>query len=157
MPIPSFETSGLLPPGVHDATPEEIEDALVAPFLSDVRRRIYNGWSMHREALQSICPFVEQYLDGSFVTHKEEPGDVDILTVIDIVAFEALPPPQRMLVGSLVNGHHTRDFWGCDSFVAVNFDPADVRFAQAYKARNEWLRFFGHTRDGVEKGLVRVS
>ncbi|MDY7104647.1 MAG: hypothetical protein S0880_25970 [Actinomycetota bacterium] len=142
---------------MHDATADEVESVLVAPFSSDVRRRIFNGWSLHRDALRSVCPFVEQYLDGSFVTSKEEPGDVDIITVIDIAAYDRLPDSQKMLVVSLVNGHHTREFWGCDSFPVFKVEPTDVRFAQASRVRDHWMHFFGHTRDGLEKGLVRVS
>src|SRR5919109_4373198 len=72
--IPPFEPStGLLPAGVHEATWEE----LVARF----------GWTPHRLALLAglkaaldalrVAGCRRVYIDGSFVTAKEAPGDFD--------------------------------------------------------------------------------
>lgn len=50
MPIPSFESSGLLPPGVHDATADEVESVLAGeeperhqPAAAGVTQRVYNS------------------------------------------------------------------------------------------------------------------
>lgn len=72
--IPPFEPStGLLPSGIHEATWEE----LVARF----------GWTPHRLTLLAglkaaldalrLAGCRRAYIDGSFVTAKEEPGDFD--------------------------------------------------------------------------------
>lgn len=71
--IPEFTPAGLLPPGIHTAAWCEVE------------RRF--GWNARRQALliglreglralhAADCRLV--YLDGSFVTAKELPGDFD--------------------------------------------------------------------------------
>ena len=68
-----FTEAGLLPPGVHWATWEEIADR----FGGNKRRQeLLAGL---REALENLrdagCQTV--YINGSFVTDKEEPGDFD--------------------------------------------------------------------------------
>jgi hypothetical protein len=71
--IPPFEEGGNLPPGIHDATWEEIVDR----FGNTARREeLLAGL---QEALVTLrdAGCRRAYLDGSFVTAKEEPGDFD--------------------------------------------------------------------------------
>lgn len=71
--IPLFGASGLLPPGEHRATWEEV----ATRFRFSTRRR---------DLLRSMLPALlalrsagcnEVFLDGSFVTAKRNPGDYD--------------------------------------------------------------------------------
>jgi len=86
--IPPFSDSGNLPEGVHDATWDEI----VERFGTTERRRgLLDG--LHR-ALESLrdAGCVRAYLDGSFVTAKEEPGDFDACWEIAGVDADRLDP-----------------------------------------------------------------
>ena len=71
--LPPFDAIGLLPPGVHWAAWEELADRF---GFNPWRRRLMAGL---KEALQQLkgagCRTV--YLDGSFVTSKENPNDYD--------------------------------------------------------------------------------
>ncbi len=71
--IPPFEQNGNLPPGIHEATWEEV----VARFgTNDHRRNLLDGLRLAIKALQQVgCTTV--YLNGSFVTTKELPNDYD--------------------------------------------------------------------------------
>lgn len=63
----------VLPQGIHDATLDEIEKRFAT---NDTRKRLYQGFKKGVEALQKAgCKVV--YLDGSFVSQKENPGDFD--------------------------------------------------------------------------------
>lgn len=63
----------VLPPGIHDATLEEIE----ARFATNERRRaLFEGFARGVQSLKDAgCTVV--YLDGSFVSDKPNPGDFD--------------------------------------------------------------------------------
>jgi hypothetical protein len=62
-----------LPPGIHDATFPEIEKKFVT---NPHRRKLFEGFRQATDALRRAgCSTV--YLDGSFVTEKERPGDFD--------------------------------------------------------------------------------
>jgi hypothetical protein len=87
--IPPFEPStGLLPSGIHEATWQE----LVARF----------GWTPHRLTLLAglkaalnalrLAGSRRAYIDGSFVTAKEEPGDFDGCWETDGVDSALLDP-----------------------------------------------------------------
>lgn len=76
--IPDFVDIGglwkVLPPGVHDATLEEVETRFAS---SDHRKRLFAGFKEGITALRKAgCR--EIFLDGSFITEKPIPGDFDV-------------------------------------------------------------------------------
>lgn len=72
--VPPFEPTGVLPPGVHLADWGEV----VGRFGHNTHRQwLLQGLRRALAALKSAgCTAV--YLDGSFVTSKEIPGDYDL-------------------------------------------------------------------------------
>jgi hypothetical protein len=85
---PSFNESGNLPPGVHEATWNE----MVSRFgTTPQRRALLAGLHAALLALQSAgCRTV--YIDGSFVTTKLVPNDFDACWDIEGVDPESLDP-----------------------------------------------------------------
>ena len=78
--IPSFDEIGNLPPGVHVATLDEIEN------------RFGTETELRRAQFQSLCWLIEIaqragvqkiIVDGSFVTDVPEPNDVDCALLLD--------------------------------------------------------------------------
>ena len=86
--IPQFDADGLLPPGIHWATWDEV----TATFgNTQWRRRLLDGLEMAIDSLRPAgCRTV--YIDGSFVTSKEVPNDFDACWEEDGVAPELLDP-----------------------------------------------------------------
>jgi hypothetical protein len=86
--LPDFDDTGALPPGVHEATWEEVETLF--------------GWTAHRrdllaglhDALTDLraAGCRSAYLDGSFVTDKEVPSDFDLCWDEDDVDWTKLHP-----------------------------------------------------------------
>jgi uncharacterized protein DUF6932 len=74
MPIPNLDPStGNLPPGVHDATWDE----LAAAFASTPERaQLLDGLLQALRALRAAGS-QRAYIDGSFATAKDVPGDFD--------------------------------------------------------------------------------
>lgn len=71
--IPSFDESGSLPPGIHLATWDEI----VERYATNERRGQVMGGLRTAVASLHAAGCSRVYLDGSFVTDKELPGDFD--------------------------------------------------------------------------------
>ena len=86
--IPEWLGNGDLPPGIHFAPWAEAEERLA---FNPRRRRLLAGFREACELLRRAgCRLV--YLDGSFVTPKPHPGDVDACWDIQSVDEEALDP-----------------------------------------------------------------
>lgn len=84
--IPAWSINGDLPPGVHLATWREIADRL---SFNPRRQSLLGGFRRACEHLRKAgCRLV--YLDGSFVTRKEHPGDFDACWDVQNVDDEKL-------------------------------------------------------------------
>ncbi len=85
MPIPSaFEGSGLLSPGDHTATIEELRKSI----LIEGPRSPIDGWDLQwrRYLVRNLYILTQDlwaegvediFIDGSFATNKPKPGDID--------------------------------------------------------------------------------
>jgi hypothetical protein len=90
--IPGLDpATGNLPPGVYVATWEEIAERF---GFTERRRAMLDGLAVALEQLRAVgCQRL--YLDGSFVTAKEVPGDYDACwdpAGIDLVRLGLLAP-----------------------------------------------------------------
>jgi hypothetical protein len=75
MPIPQLTQDGLLPVGVHDASLAEIQ----ARFGIRTARRVelFTKLGQFEAFAKGYGLFTFLYVDGSFCTSKDEPGDID--------------------------------------------------------------------------------
>jgi len=73
------ESTGLIVPGEHKLTLEKFKDIFV---YNEHRVRIFEGFQRLLEVLREIaCSRV--YADGSFVTQKPHPSDIDVCWQMD--------------------------------------------------------------------------
>jgi hypothetical protein len=86
--IPEFEAAGNLPAGIHDATWNEFATRYGTRAH---RRRLLDGL---RRALESLrdAGCAQAYINGSFVTAKDEPGDFDACWEVANVDSQLLDP-----------------------------------------------------------------
>jgi len=86
--IPPFDSSGNLPEGIHWATRSDLESrfgwtAQRLKLLSGIKSLF---GSLQRAGCRSV------YIDGSFVTAKEVPGDFDACWSVDGVNADLIDP-----------------------------------------------------------------
>ncbi len=99
----------------------------------------------------------EQWLDGSYVTTKVDPEDIDIVVHLDGVEVETLDTTAEFTLQALVAGKATQATWRCDSYPLVEY-PADHPLRAIFERQRDYrTEFFGKDRDGTPKGIVRVE
>jgi hypothetical protein len=82
MPIPPLDENGFLPPGLHPATLDEIKQRFGRFQQSDRRPQLLASLLQLIAATRSSELFEALLIDGSFVTAKSKPNDVDIIAVL---------------------------------------------------------------------------
>ena len=98
-------TDGLLAPGRHTVTAAEFKATFVEGFPdSSTRAALYTRWLRHRAAILGHVPILSQWIDGSFVTNKDDPGDIDVVTIMNESDFIALAPVAQSMLASLLAG-----------------------------------------------------
>lgn len=139
---PEFTEHGLLPPGIHETDFGELEEKM--------------GWSRRRlellEGLQSALELMAAsgvrcvYLDGSFVTDKDRPNDIDGCYDLEASAnaeeLEAMAP---IFPPSPANRAKAKELYGVDFFPAA---------ATELGSGQPFLRFFQKDRQGRERGVL---
>ncbi len=140
--IPSFDERGNLPPGIHPATWDEI----VERYATNERRGQLLEWlHLAIESLRAAgCSRV--YLDGSFVTDKEAPGDFDACWEASGVDPDLLDP---VLLDFSDRRAAQKARYGGELFPAqVAAEPGGTVF----------LEYFQHDRQtGEPKGIVALD
>lgn len=140
--IRSFDKRGNLPPGVHFATWEEI----VERYATNERRgQLLNGLRIAIDSLLGAgCR--RAYLDGSFVTAKEMPGDFDACWEVGGVD-PALLDPVLLDFGDRRAAQKAK--FGGELF------PADI---PAEPGGTPFLQFFQSDRvTGEPKGIIAME
>jgi hypothetical protein len=142
--IPLFDSaSGFLPPGEHKATWDEIVDRFGWNIW---RRQLLDGLAEGLAALAAAgCTVV--WLNGSFVTTKEEPGDFDCVWSPLGVNRERLKREAPDLLDLTDHRTAQKRRYGGEFLPNVMERSSGQQFA----------RFFQADRDGTSKGIVIID
>lgn len=137
MPIPWYDDFGRLPPGEHVATWGEVVDRF---GWNPWRRRLLDGLAeaMHLLALAGCRGL---WLNGSFVTAKEEPADFDAVWDPAGVDIDLLDPILLDLSGGRAA---QKARFGGELLPNVVEAKSGLRFSD----------FFQNERDTTRKGIV---
>ncbi len=141
--IPNFDENGNLPPGVYRVSLEDVK----ARFTWNKRRRhLFDGLAAAVANL-AAAGVATVWVDGSFTTSKEEPGDIDgcwdYLPIVDVDALDPVfldfDPPRAAM---------KRKY-------DVDFLVSGVRLEDATFQRVE--DFFQSDRDGNPRGILVIE
>lgn len=146
MPILDLNENGLLPQGVYDCTLDEIGARFGRFQTTDRRIRLFEKLRALVEEERQAGLAIEIIVDGSFVTDKPEPGDIDLLIVLpaDYNSSVELPPFRY----NATSPASLRRRYRLDFFV-IRKGSTDYR---------EKLNFFQDVRGGqMRKGVLRIE
>jgi hypothetical protein len=146
MPIPALNEHGLLPPGIHDCTLAEIEERFGQFHRSDRRCRLFERLKRFHCQATSTGFVLAIIVDGSFVTSKDEPNDIDLVLVV--VPTHDSTADLRPFEYNVVSKKRVLREFGFDIVVDIDGTPALA----------EHVEFFARVREqaSVTKGLLRV-
>lgn len=168
--IPEFNERGVLPDGIYPCDADAFEERFVAEFsTSEAREEHCDGFKKLRsEIIQKVLLPVTQWVDGSFVTNKENPGDIDVVTFVDYDRLNELSADKQELLLMLANSEErTKPEYSCHTFIVPSCGESHDYFSEFEKWRSYWRKWFGKTRDtkdqngnvieGHHKGFVSMT
>lgn len=82
MPIPELNQDGFLPEGIHEASLEELRERFGRFQRTDRRPVLFAKLSTYMAEVRASGLVVAVIVDGSFVTAKDEPSDIDLVLVL---------------------------------------------------------------------------
>jgi predicted nucleotidyltransferase len=146
MPIPELNEEGFLPAGIHVASLEEVQERFGRFQRTDRRPALFAKLSTYLAEVRASGLVVAVIVDGSFVTAKDEPSDIDLILVLqsDYQDRADLRPFEY----NALSKRRVRRRYRFDVVVAP--DGSDIY--------NEAVNFFQGVRDRLDlrKGVVKV-
>jgi hypothetical protein len=148
-----LEFPPLLGPGMHDICLPNLRQLCVDGFPLSKNRGVLMG------AVEAVCVSLSTalipshvWVDGSFLTQKIEPADVDLAVRIHAAALPNPGADQLVLMDRIAK----KQFAGCDSFLFVEYPSGHPQHAIGDMMRAYWQRQFGFTRTDKFKGVAIV-
>ena len=140
--IPDFRDDGYLPEGLHVATEAEA----TFRFGTDTPRRQRLALRLRRWIELSRAVSAKRlFVNGSFVTSKPDPNDVDAVVWLpdDFIDRVADGNSEAMELETMLLTRH----------------PEEIFAAEDRRDWEDWLEFFSRTResDGRRKGVVEIE
>lgn len=140
--IPPFDEQGFLPIGLYDVSLREIRAVL---GFTEKRRSLIGGLERYVGLWEHSGFLRYVVIDGSFVTDKPDPNDIDVI----------LAPKPGALVSSRFNDLlktyceddvFTMEAFGIEAFPTASQEDLD-----------RWIDFFSTNKQGRSRGLLRLE
>ena len=146
MPIPDLDDAGFLPPGAHGCALDEVRRRFGEFQTTDRRPKLFDKLQALVREAWSTGLVAEIIIDGSFVTAKPDPNDIDLILVLN--AGHDFSAELRPFEYNVLSTRQARKIYGFDLLVAIHGSSVYA----------EYLAFFAQVRGETSrrKGLLRL-
>jgi len=97
-----------------------------------------------------------EWVNGSFVTLKRDPGDVDVVSHIRGDLIEALGEDEVRELRDLFDRDRSKRMYGCDGYLLVVRPDGHPQRRVYEDRRNYWHDWWSRERNGRSKGYLDV-
>ena len=153
---PHKETSPyrVLPFDIYECDEAELQARFVDYFPhSSSRKPIYQGFLKLRKEAATNGIQATQWVDGSYLSSKIDPDDIDVVTFIDRDELNALPQDRRDFVERLLNGgDDTKPDYKSHTFLLSSCSSSHPYYPVFEAFRLYWLDLWGHTYEDKNTG-----
>lgn len=146
------DASPLLAAGIHHVTSHRLKEITVDAFPGDARRaELFGKFIVWRDALRLMGLSGKAWFDGSFLTAKDCPGDIDLILWSPIMS-RPLSQAEHAALAALFDKPLARATYDLDLYIELPASDDARVHREAY-----WRGLFGFCHDGrTAKGIAEV-
>lgn len=146
MPIPDFNSDGLLPVGIFTCSLEEIEEHFGRFRGTDRRPNLTIKLIEYMRELRSANIAKSIIINGSYITDIDQPNDIDVLLILkdDINLSEPFPP----FVKNTFNHTYIKKYYNLDFKFGFENHESTSEIISLFRKVKE--------RPDKEKGLLKI-
>lgn len=159
----AFQEDGTLEKGIYIISPKEFYRNFVFNFRNSItRRKIAKGFYEYIKLVVSYGILHSIIIDGSFVTQKIDPCDIDISLIIDIATFNSLSDLKKNEIFPLTNGDNqcirrNKDHFYTHTCFVVPYYTSDFELRDTTrKTLGRAISWWSMTRAGDRKGMLII-
>lgn len=135
--------------GIHDIDIKDLFGVCVKQFNNnEYRRKMFERFATYYWMLSELDLYCELWIDGSFVTKKEQPKDIDIVLIVNRSHLNYL------------NEDNARSFYSLTDPIAAlarYFIDVRVHDISEHKRKAEKKELFLSDKNGRPKGFARLK
>jgi hypothetical protein len=150
----TFNHSGLLVPNsIIKSSLAELKQEFVTNIPTAERKKHFDAYIAYSDALKTLCNVSElvQWINGSFVTQKSKPGDIDLVTFIDFNIITSL----GNTIQPFIFPNSEADFQ-VDAYIVEIHPFGSNKYSWYQSDRSYWIDHFDKTRrDKAGKKLAK--
>jgi len=153
----TFDNFGnLYPHNIISCNLKKCNELFVYEFPnSNTRLALFESYIAYRKAIFSVVgqPF-KQWVNGSFITQKQNPNDIDLANLIpyndelDARIEQILP---YFTVGGSI------EIYQIDAHLIPIYSESDLRFENTQLRMDYFKRWFGQDRNENPKGFIEIN
>lgn len=154
--IPEFDENGNLPFGIYVVDFEEFENKF-SKGLSQRRNEIMEFYKEHLKEILGYTYVLEHWIDGSFVSLKKNPGDIDTLTELDGPQVDSSDSKKEVQTFFDFAPLYTEKC--CHSFCIYRYpEENEIEYALYSEAKATYLYLrFAKDKSGNPKGILQLN
>lgn len=155
LPMDKCDYPALLQPGMHTIDMLQLHAHAVAPFPLNQRRiELYGKLRSWIDALHAISITGTLWVDGSFLTEKPSPSDVDcIIWHPRWMPGVVVTPQIQQQASNLLDHGFAQNLYDLDLYAEAPSSPEETFHREAY-----WRGVLGFGRDrATAKGFVEIK
>lgn len=121
---------------------------------SSTRRVIFENFSAYMEKLVTVIGRgFHQWIDGSFVTRKLNPNDIDFVTFVNAKTFSR----NEYILGDL-REYSREQSLRLDGYLVKDYPTDHNHFFRSYLDSKQWMhQFVRDSRKGQSKGFIQLD
>jgi hypothetical protein len=148
----------LLAGGLHEIPIQDLKSLVVDRFPNSNRREgLWANFLIIISRLEQVGIPCDIWVDGSFLTEKIDPDDVDFVVDVRIDRLINPTPEQSQLFDDL-SGSVYKSSHDLHSFVMFNAPAIHTEYASSVKLHDQWKADFGISFVGrVAKGIAVIK
>lgn len=134
----------LTPYGINQLSFDEFTQHFVDAVIdSSTRKVIFEQYQRYLSDIRTlITDDFMQWIDGSFVSRKINPNDIDIVTFLDFEVYES----HKELISKHFVGNNAYYNFKVDGYIFQKFPINHREYDYSIANQAYWKDFFGHTR-----------
>jgi hypothetical protein len=157
----SFDIRGYLKPyGKNSISESKFKEEFVDPFDEDSnRKKLYEGFVSYNKDLKSLLGNYQytQWVDGSFVSTKINPKDIDLVSLIDHKLVEKFESELQKFVKK-----EGKNRYGIDGYILRIYPKDHPKFVRTKSDLIYWENWFSKSRmsrrkQRFPKGFVELK
>jgi len=145
----------VLPFDIYDCDEQELNTRFVAAFPnSNTRSDIFQGFIRLRHEASSTGISAIQWVNGSFVSSKVDPDDIDVVSFVDYDELNKCSHVHGTLINDLLNGgENTKPQYRTHTFLVLACASNHPYFQVYEHWRTYWLEKWGKTYEDKNTGI----